>query len=115
MLNSTGYLGGNVDYAVIRSGGLQHKVSEGDLLRVPLLHSEVGETLDLTDVLAVMSGGDLKIGTPVIDGASISAEVVRHGRAKKIVVYKKKRRKGYQRKRGHRQDFTELRIRGIRL
>ena len=99
-----------MDYAVIRTGGLQYKVSEGDLIRVPRLRSEVGETLAMPDVLAVQRGGDMTVGTPLVEGAKVSAEVVRHGRAGKIIVYKKKRRKGYQRKKGHRQGFTELRI-----
>jgi large subunit ribosomal protein L21 len=99
-----------VDYAVIRTGGLQYKVSEGDLIRVPSLQTEVGEKLDMDEVLAVNRGGDMTVGTPLVEGAKVSAEVVRHGRAAKIVVYKKKRRKGYQRKKGHRQGFTELRI-----
>jgi large subunit ribosomal protein L21 len=99
-----------VDYAVIRTGGLQYKVSEGDLIRVPSLQTEVGEKLDMDEVLAVNRGGDMTVGTPLVEGAKVSAEVVRNGRAAKIVVYKKKRRKGYQRKKGHRQGFTELRI-----
>ena len=105
--------GGVVDYAVIRSGGLQFRVSEGDVIRVPTLKSDVGEALSVPDVLAMSIGGDMKVGTPTVDGASVSAEVVGHGRARKVIVYKKKRRKGYQVKKGHRQGYTELRITGI--
>ena len=102
-----------MDYAVIRSGGLQFRVSEGDVIRVPRLKSDVGEALSVDDVLALNVGGSIRVGTPTVDGASVSAEVVGHGRGRKVVVYKKKRRKGYEVKRGHRQGYTELRITGI--
>jgi large subunit ribosomal protein L21 len=105
--------GGTVKYAVVRTGGLQFKVSEGDRIRVPRLADEVGQTVELSDVLALSDGGDLKVGTPALDSASVTAEVVSHGRRRKVIVYKKKRRKGYELTKGHRQGYTELRIKGI--
>lgn len=99
-----------MDYAIVRTGGIQFKVSQGDKIRVPSLHGEVGENVKIEDVLALSMSGELSVGAPTIDGASVSAQIAGHGRAKKIIVYKKKRRKGYQRKNGHRQGYTELSI-----
>jgi large subunit ribosomal protein L21 len=113
MLRQSVSLGGELDYAIVRTGGLQYRVAEGDLLRVPRLTTEAGETVELTQVLALSQGGDFQVGTPLVEGAKVSAEVVAHGLRKKIIVYKKKRRKGYQKTRGHRQGYTELRIRAI--
>lgn len=100
-------------YAVVRTGGLQFKVSEGDRIRVPRIRDEVGETIELPEVLALSDGEELKVGQPVLDGVRVSAEIAAHGRRPKVIVYKKKRRKGYELKKGHRQDYTELRITGI--
>lgn len=98
-------------YAIIRSGGKQFRVEEGQQVRVPLMTSEVGTTVEL-DVL--MLGGDqAQVGTPVVDGARVAATVVDHGRDTKIIVFKKKRRKQYKRTRGHRQDYTTLKINSI--
>lgn len=102
-----------MSYAIIRSGGLQYRVSEGDTIRVHRIRQEVGTAVTVGDVLAVSRDGALEVGRPVLEGVSVSAEVVGHGRGKKVIVFKKKRRKGYQVKRGHRQDYTELRITGI--
>jgi len=102
-----------VEYAIVRSGGLQYRVAADDKIRVPRLRSDVGETVELSEVLAVSKGGQLTVGSPLVENARVSAEVVRHGRAKKVLVFKKKRKKGYQLKKGHRQEFTELKIRGI--
>ena len=102
-----------MDYAVIRTGGLQFRVSEGDVIRVPRMKSDVGTAVEVSDVLALSLAGDVTFGTPLVESAKVQAEVVGHGRAKKVVVYKKKRRKGYQVTRGHRQGFTEIRITGI--
>jgi large subunit ribosomal protein L21 len=85
-------------------------VAEGDTIRVPCIAGQVGATVELADVLALEREGELTVGRPLVEGASVVAEIVRHGRGRKVIVYKKKRRKGYQRKRGHRQGFTELRI-----
>jgi len=99
-----------VGYAVVRSGGLQFRVAEGDTIRVPRMAADVGATVEIADVLALEASGELTVGRPVVDGATVTAEVVRHGLGRKVLVYKKKRRKGYQRKKGHRQGFTELKI-----
>jgi large subunit ribosomal protein L21 len=100
-------------YAIIKSGGRQHRVSEGESLRVELLHAEVGSNITLSEVLLVGSGESVKLGRPLVAGASVTASVVRHARAKKVLVFKKKRRKGFHKKIGHRQFFTELKITGI--
>jgi large subunit ribosomal protein L21 len=102
-----------VDYAVVRTGGLQFRVSEGDVIRVPRMKSEVGSAVEMPDVLAMSVGGEMTVGTPLVESAKVRAEIVGHGRARKVIVYKKKRRKGYQVTKGHRQGFTELRITGI--
>jgi large subunit ribosomal protein L21 len=104
-----------VKYAVIRSGGIQFKVVEGDKIRVPRLRTDVGSRIEVPEVLAVGGDGETTLGAPLIQGATVSAEVVGHGRGKKVVIYKKRRRKTYQRKRGHRQDYTEIKITGIAL
>jgi large subunit ribosomal protein L21 len=99
-------------YAVIKTGGKQYRVTEGDRLRVEKLAGEVGGTVELDEVL--MLGGDApKIGKPTVPGAKVVAEIVAQDRAKKIIVFKIKRRKNYRRKSGHRQPFTELRIKAI--
>ncbi|WGF86844.1 50S ribosomal protein L21 [Marinivivus vitaminiproducens] len=99
-------------YAVIRTGGKQYRVAEGDTIRVERLDGDAGSTLELSDVLMV--GGDSpKFGAPLVEGASVSAEIVRHERGAKIIVFKKKRRKNYRRTAGHRQDLTVLKINGI--
>jgi len=77
------------------------------------MKSEVGEGIEISDVLALSVGGDVKIGTPLVESAMVRAEVVVHGKGKKVIVFKKKRRKDYRVKKGHRQDFTEIRITGI--
>jgi large subunit ribosomal protein L21 len=98
-------------YAVIVSGGTQHRVSEGDVLRVEKIEgAEPGTQMELDRVLAAGEGTDLQVGTPEIAGAKVLATVVENGRGKKIVVFKKKRRKQYRRTQGHRQAYTELRI-----
>lgn len=102
-----------MDYAVVRTGGLQFRVSEGDLIRVPRMKSEVGEAIEMSDVLALSVAGDVKVGTPVVESAFVRAEVIAHGKGRKVIVFKKKRRKDYRVKKGHRQGFTEIRITGI--
>jgi large subunit ribosomal protein L21 len=101
-------------YAVIKTGGKQYSVSEGDTLKVERLSIEVGDTVKLSDVLAIGEGEKMKVGTPTVDDASVVAEVLGHGRGKKVVVFKKKKRKGYKKKQGHRQDFTSIRIKEIK-
>ena len=99
-------------YAVIRTGGKQYRVAEGDLVKVEKLTGEVGETVVLPDVLFV-GGEDVKIGAPLVANAKVTGEIVGQIRAKKVIVFKKKRRKSYSRQRGHRQYQTTLKITGI--
>lgn len=100
-------------YAIVRTGGKQYQVAAGDRLRVEKLEGEVGATVELSDVLLVADGDNVKIGAPVVDGAKVVAKIVEQGKAKKVLVFKKKRRKGYQVMRGHRQLFTALSIEQI--
>lgn len=102
-------------YAIIRTGGKQYQVSAGERLRVEKLVGEIGDTVELDDVLLVADGEDVKVGQPVLDGAKVTAQIVDQGKDKKIVVFKKKRRKGYKLKKGHRQPFTALEIKEISL
>jgi large subunit ribosomal protein L21 len=102
-----------MDYAVIKTGGKQYRVSPGDLLTVEKLAGEPGAELTFTEVLAATLGGSLKVGTPMLTGARVTATVLRQGRGKKILVFKKKRRKNYRRRQGHRQYLTTLRVTGI--
>ena len=100
-------------YAVIRTGGKQYKVAQGDVITVEKLAGEAGEAVTFDQVLALGGEGGLTVGTPVLDGASVQAEVVEQTRGDKIIVFKKKRRKNYRRKRGHRQYLTVLRVTDI--
>lgn len=100
-------------YAVIRSGGKQYRVAEGDVLRVEKLDAETGATVEFDQVLLVAGDGDVKVGTPLLEGGRVAAEVLAQGRGRKIEVVKFKRRKDYQRHYGHRQHYTEVRITGI--
>ena len=102
-------------YAIIRTGGKQYQVSAGTLVRVEKLAGNVGDTIELKDVLAVFDGSTSKIGQPTVEGAVVTARIVEQDKAKKILVFKKKRRKGYRVKRGHRQLFTALEISGITI
>ena len=97
-------------YAVIRTGGKQYRVSEGEVVKVEKLDGEVGEKVTLADVLFVGGDGDPKIGSPLVANGKVTGEIVDQGRAKKIIVFKKKRRKSYSRQRGHRQYQTALKI-----
>lgn len=101
-------------FAVIRTGGKQYKVAENDVIAVEKLVGEPGEMIELGDVLMVGAGAEVSAGTPLVAGATVSAELVEHRRADKIIVFKKKRRHNYRRKNGHRQHQTVLRITGIR-
>lgn len=100
-------------YAVVRSGGKQYRVSPGGSVRVEKLDGEVGSKITLDEVLMIGGEGDVKIGTPTVDGASVSGTITAQGRGDKIRVFKMKRRKGYRRTQGHRQDYTEIAIEGI--
>ena len=100
-------------FAVIRTGGKQYKVAEGDVIAVEKLAGEPGASIALDEVLMVGEGADAKAGAPLVAGASVSAELVEQRRADKINIFKKKRRHNYRRKNGHRQHQTVLRIIGI--
>jgi large subunit ribosomal protein L21 len=101
-------------YAVIQTGGKQYRVTEGDVVRVELLEKEPKESVVFDRVLLMGDDSDLKIGQPLLKGATVEAEVIRHDRAKKVFIFKKKRTTTYQRTQGHRQGFTEVRIKGIK-
>ncbi|MCK5517222.1 MAG: 50S ribosomal protein L21 [Desulfobulbaceae bacterium] len=100
-------------YAIIRTGGKQYQVVAGETLHVEKLKGEVGDTVELSDVLLLADGDDVKVGTPVVDGAKVVAKIAEQGKAKKVLVFKKKKRKGYRVLRGHRQMFTALTIEEI--
>lgn len=100
-------------YAIVRTGGKQYQVETGDTLRVEKLQGEVGDTVELAEVLLVVDGETVKIGQPMVDGAKVIAKIVEQGRHKKIIVFKKKRRQGYQVKKGHRQMYTALTVETI--
>jgi large subunit ribosomal protein L21 len=100
-------------FAVIRTGGKQYKVAEGDVIAVEKLIGEPGTTIELGEVLMVGEGASAATGAPFVAGASVSAELVEQRRADKIIIFKKKRRQNYRRKNGHRQHQTVLRITGI--
>jgi len=100
-------------YAIIRTGGKQYQVSAGSLVRVERIAGNIGDTVELKDVLAVVKGDNTMIGQPVVEGAVVTARIVEQDKARKVLVFKKKRRKGYRVKRGHRQMYTALEISGI--
>lgn len=100
-------------YAVIKTGGKQYKVSPGDTIRVEKLPGEPGQEIELNEVLLVGDGEEVKIGQPLVEGAKVIATILNQGRSRKIIVFKKKRRKNYKKKRGHRQFYTELQIKEI--
>jgi large subunit ribosomal protein L21 len=100
-------------YAVVKIKGQQYRVEPGAKLQVPSLEADEGASVTFGDVLMLADGDEVKVGQPNLEGASVTAEVVRHGRSRKVIVFKKKRRKNYRRKKGHRQPFTEVSITGI--
>ena len=100
-------------YAVIKTGGKQYRVAEGDVLRVEKLEAEEGAAVTIDQVLMVGNGEDVQIGAPLLSGSSVSATIVRHGQADKVSGIKFRRRKNYRRTFGHRQRFTEIKITGI--
>ena len=97
-------------YAVVKTGGKQYRVAQGDTVNVELLTGEVGEQVSLEPVLFIGGNGEVKIGAPTLTEAKVTAEIVEHTLAKKIIVFKKKRRKSYSKKQGHRQKLTRLKI-----
>ena len=100
-------------YAVIVSGGKQHRVKEGETLKMEKLEVETGATVEFDRVLLVADGDNVKVGAPVVDGAKVTAEVVSHGRHDKVQIIKFRRRKHHMKRQGHRQWFTEVKITGI--
>lgn len=100
-------------YAIIRTGGKQYQVAAGDRLRVEKIEGEIGDTVEIADVLLVADGDERKIGQPILEGAKVTARIIEQGKGKKVLVFKKKKRKGYQVKNGHRQLFTGLEVREI--
>jgi large subunit ribosomal protein L21 len=97
-------------YAVFKTGGKQFRAQPGERLKIPSLQAEEGETVTFDEVLLTGDGDEVTVGRPNVDGAAVKAEVLGHSRTRKIVVFKRKRRKGYRRKQGHRQGFTEIRV-----
>ena len=100
-------------YAVIKTGGKQYRVAKGDRLRVEKLAGNVGDTVTFGEVLLVGDGDGVKVGTPTVGGAKVEAKILGQDRAKKIIIFKFRRRKNYRRKSGHRQPFTALEITGV--
>ncbi|MDC0127174.1 50S ribosomal protein L21 [Methylophilaceae bacterium] len=100
-------------YAVIKTGGKQFKVAEGDTLKVEKLAAEVGKAFNLNSVLTLVDDDKVTIGTPIVKGASVGATVISHGKGDKIKIFKMNRRKGYRKSQGHRQTFTEIKIEKI--
>ena len=97
-------------YALIKTGGKQFKVTEGDTLKVEKLSTDVGKVLNINSVLTLVDGDKVTIGTPVVKGASVDAIIVSHGKGDKVKIFKMNRRKGYRKSQGHRQTFTEIKI-----
>jgi large subunit ribosomal protein L21 len=102
-------------YAIVEISGKQFRAEKDTVLKVPTLHQDVGEKVEFSNILLTCDGTKTKIGSPTVKDAKIAAEVVEHGRDKKIVVFKKKRRKGYKVKRGHQQSFTKIKISGVTI
>ncbi|MBI3154647.1 MAG: 50S ribosomal protein L21 [Burkholderiales bacterium] len=100
-------------YAVIQTGGKQYKVAAGETIKVEQIAADVGQEIVIDQVLAVGDGAQLRVGTPLVDGASVSATVVAHGRHDKLRIFKMRRRKHYQKHGGHRQPYTELQIAAV--
>lgn len=100
-------------YAVIETGGKQYRVKPNDTIQVERLATAVGEKLEMDKVLAVSDGKSIQVGTPTLEGAAVTTTVVEHFRGTKVIAFKKKRRKGYERKLGHRQELTTLHVESI--
>ena len=100
-------------YAVVKSGGKQYKIQEGETFRVEKISSEVGAEITFDDVLMFSDGENVQVGTPVLDNVTVKGTVVEQGQAKKILVFKYKRRKRYRRKQGHRQQYTAIKVDSI--
>ncbi|MFN2398297.1 MAG: 50S ribosomal protein L21 [Gemmatimonadaceae bacterium] len=104
-----------MSYAIIRTGGMQYRAEPGKTIRIPSLEGEVGSSVTFEEILLGSDGNSIQTGAPLLDGAKVTAEIVKQGKGDKIVVFKFRRRKNYSRKNGHRQKFTEVRINDITL
>ena len=102
-------------YAVIKTGGKQHRVSEGDVVVVEKINGDKGDAVVFDQVLMVGNEGDIRIGRPVVDGAKVTGEILSQTKAAKLIVFKMKKRKGYHKKNGHRQQLTRMKIREISI
>jgi large subunit ribosomal protein L21 len=102
-------------YAVFRTGGKQFRAEPGTRLHIPSLDAQPGDHVVFDQVLLAANGESVTVGSPLVSGASVKAEVVGHGRDKKVIVFKRKRRKGYRKKQGHRQGYTEIRVQDVVL
>jgi len=102
-------------YAVIKTGGKQYKVAAGEKIKVEQITAELGQEITIDQVLAVGEGADLKVGSPLVSGATVVATVVAHGRHDKVRIFKMRRRKHYQKHGGHRQHYTELQIGSVNV
>jgi len=100
-------------YAVVKTGGKQYRVAKDDIIKIERLPGDAGDTITLGDVLMVGEGDDVTVGAPLVDGASVAGEILEQGRAKKVIVFKKRRRQNYRRKKGHRQHLTVLKVTDI--
>jgi large subunit ribosomal protein L21 len=103
----------SIMYAVIKTGGKQYRVAAGEKIKVEQIPADVGAEITIDQVLMVGAGETVKVGTPLVPGASVTAKVIAHGRGPKVKIFKMRRRKHYQKHQGHRQNFTELEISGI--
>ena len=108
-------IGPRTMYAVFKSGGKQFRVEPGHKVRVPLLPAQPGDTVTFDQVLLASNGSQVSVGAPLVSGATVTGQVLRHGREKKVIVFKRKRRSGWRRKRGHRQGFTEVFVNQVAL
>lgn len=102
-------------YSIIKLAGKQYSVSEGDTIKVSTQDWKVGDMVKLNDVLLTDNGKNISVGTPIVTGASVTIEILEHNRDKKLLIYKKKRRKGYQRKNGHRQGYSLLKVNKLQM
>ena len=102
-----------MSYAIIRTGGKQYRAEPGKTIRIPSLPGEAGTTVEFNEVLLASDGKNIRAGVPTLEGAKVTAEIVKQGKGDKIIVFKFRRRKNYARKQGHRQGFTEVRFTAI--
>ena len=100
-------------YAVIKTGGKQYRVASGDKIKVEQITADIGQEITIDQVLALGNGSDLKIGVPLVSGATVKVKVVSHGKHEKVRIFKMRRRKHYRKSQGHRQNYTEIEILGI--